>query len=614
MIANGDPIEETARQIFRGVEDALPGVICSILTVDHAGLLHPLAAPNLPDAFNAILDGMMIGPEMGSCGAAAYLRTPVAIEDVERDPRCAKVIKLLVPLGLKACWSVPVGDAAEAPIGVAAIYYPELCGPGETDRAVMASCIELCEVALRRHARVEDRERRANVDALTGLPNRSAFNAAMAGLSCDIPGSWALFIVDLDNLKVINDTFGHLAGDALIRTAASRISRVMSPDVTFRLGGDEFAIIVQNHAALVDLDAAAEVIFNALEVPSDCEGHMVVPKATIGGAVVGPGDLSATVVNQNADFALYHAKETGRGGFVRYWPGIGTRITHRRDAIRDVTAALREGRIDAYYQPILRLDSQEIVSVEALCRMRTPEGVILPASAFQEATCDAHVAAELTNRMFSIVAADVRRWLDDGIPFRQVGVNISAADFYTGSLMGKLEETFGRAGVPLHHLFLEVKEEAYMGERDRAVAREIKALRDHGVSVVLDDFGTGYASLTHLITVPVDAIKIDRSFIARLWPDDPSLVIVEALIDIARKLDISVVAEGIETEVQASQLWAMGCKLGQGFAFSKAVDRHAMEALLRRHAQGDGALPMLRRDDGFAAEPESAVQRMIAGR
>ena len=174
--------------------------------------------------------------------------------------------------------------------------------------------------------------------------------------------------------------------------------------------------------------------------------------------------------------------------------------------------------------------------------------------------------------------------------------------------------SFGRAGVPLHHLFLEVKEEAYMGERDRAVAREIKALRDHGVSVVLDDFGTGYASLTHLITVPVDAIKIDRSFIARLWPDDPSLVIVEALIDIARKLDISVVAEGIETEVQASQLWAMGCKLGQGFAFSKAVDRHAMEALLRRHAQGDGALPMLRRDDGFAAEPESAVQRMIAGR
>ncbi len=556
----------------------------------------------------------MIGPEMGSCGAAAYLRTPVAIEDVEHDPRCAKVAKLLSGLGLKACWSVPVGDAAEATIGVVAIYYPELCGPGETDRAVMASCIELCEVALRRHVRVEDRERRANVDALTGLPNRSAFNAAMAGLSCDVPGSWALFIVDLDNLKVINDTFGHLAGDALIRTAASRISRAMSPDVTFRLGGDEFAIIVQNHAALIDLDATAEAIFSTLEVPSDCEGHMVVPKATIGGAVVGPGDVSAMVVNQNADFALYHAKETGRGGFVRYWPGIGTRITHRRDAIRDVTAALREGRIDAYYQPIVRLDSHEIVSVEALCRMRTPEGVILPASAFQEATCDAHVAAELTNRMFSIVAADVRRWLDDGIPFRQVGVNISTADFYTGSLMGKLEETFGRAGVPLHHLFLEVKEEAYMGERDRAVAREIKALRDHGVSVVLDDFGTGYASLTHLITVPVDAIKIDRSFIARLWPDDPSLVIVEALIDIARKLDISVVAEGIETEVQASQLWAMGCKLGQGFAFSKAVDRQAIGVLLRRHAQGDSGLPFLCRDNGYAAEPEGAVQIVATGR
>lgn len=226
----------------------------------------------------------------------------------------------------------------------------------------------------------------------------------------------ALFVVDLDNLKIVNDTFGHLAGDALIRTAARRISRVMAPDVTFRLGGDEFAVIIQASGALADLDATAEMIFRELEAPAVCEGHSVIPRATIGGAVLGPSEPTAIAINEAADFALYHAKETGRGGFVRYWPGIGTRITHRRDAIRDVADALADGRIEAHYQPVVRLDTGEIVGLEALCRMRTPEGELISAAAFHEATTDAHVAAELTRHMVATVASDIVYWRDQGLP------------------------------------------------------------------------------------------------------------------------------------------------------------------------------------------------------
>jgi diguanylate cyclase (GGDEF)-like protein len=593
MIANGEPLGDTARQICVLVEAELPGTICSILVVDRAGLLHPLAAPSLPDDYSEALDGMVIGPEVGACGTAAYLREVVIIEDMTVDPRCAKFASRIDGLGVTACWSLPILNDERNTVAVLGLYHRDRHYPGKAERELAEACVDLCTIALRRNERIADRERRANIDALTGLPNRSAFETAMANIPCDEIGSWGLFILDLDNLKVVNDTFGHLAGDALIRTAASRISHVMAPDITFRLGGDEFAVIMQSPELLSDLDAAAARIFAALELPAPCEGHMVVPRATIGGAVLAQGEATAIAVSEAADFALYHAKETGRGGFVRYWPGIGSRITRRRDAIRDVAGALKDDRIEAHYQPVVRLDTGEIIGLEALCRMRTVDGELITAADFHEATTDAHVAAELTEQMLAAVAGDIRHWLDSGIPVQHVGINVSTADFYTGSIGKKLESAFDRAGVSLKHLVLEVSEDVYLGRRDRVVAKEIESLRAAGVLVALDDFGTGYASLTHLLSVPVDIIKIDQTFVARLWPEDPSMVIVEGLIDIARRLDIRVVAEGIETEVQASQLWSMGCHLGQGFAFARPGDRVTTERLLRRHAQGMvGTVPL----------------------
>lgn len=532
MIADGEPLDETADRICRCLEAVLPGTLCSILTVDRAGLMHPLAAPGLPEHYSAALDGMMIGPDVGSCGTAAYIRKAVAVENIAKDHRFAPFIHLLDGLELKACWSFPVIGASGAVVAVLAVYSRQPRPPEPSERESAEACVDLCATALRRHERIVDRERRATIDALTGLPNRAAFNAALTTIHCDALGSWALLILDLDNLKIVNDTFGHLAGDALIRTAADRIARVMAPDVTFRLGGDEFAVVVQAASALKDLSAVADKIFRELEAPAVCEGHSVVPRATIGGAVLSPTEPTALAVNEAADFALYHAKETGRGGFVRYWPGIGTRIIHRRDAIRDVADALAEDRIEAHYQPIIRLDSGEITAVEALCRMAVLNGELVPAQAFHEATTDANVAVELTQRMMSKVAADMVHWREQGIHIQTVGVNVSTADFYTGSLVGKLERTFERVGVPLAHLVLEVSEDVYIGRRDRVVAREIERLRAAGVRVALDDFGTGYASLTHLLNVPIDIIKIDQAFVARLWPEDPSVVIVEGLLEI----------------------------------------------------------------------------------
>ncbi|WP_129794534.1 EAL domain-containing protein [Sphingosinicella sp. CPCC 101087] len=598
MIAKGDTLASTISRMCLEAEKLAPDVICSVLTVDRGGFVRPLAGPSLPPDYSAALDGVELGPHAGSCGTAAHLRTEVTVTDIETDPRWAAFKHLALPLGLRACWSSPILDAEGEPIATFAFYYRECRGPTELEKEIVRHCVHLCVIALDRHQRVIEHERRAFADALTGLSNRAAFNAALSELDCEVPGDWALLVLDLDNLKVVNDTFGHQAGDCLLRVAGERIAAEIAPDRAFRIGGDEFAMILQSPEMSSDLERAAERILAALAEPANCAGHIVVPRATVGGAVLSAGDRVAERVRQNADFALYHAKETGRGGFVRYWPGLGTNITRRLRDIREVDAALREDRIDAYYQPVVRLDTREIVGLEALCRMRLGDQIVCAAQ-FQEATKDVHVATAMTARMMELVAADVRTWLDLGIPFEHVGINVSSADMHGGSLDRVLTEAFERENVPLKHVILEVTETVYMGDGDRLVQKAVEALRAKGLRVALDDFGTGYASLTHLLTVPVDIIKIDKRFVDRLAPGDASLAIVEGLIQIATKLDIRVIAEGIETEAQAEQLQAAGCILGQGYLFSRAVDRQATTARLigrsQRSREADRFVPAARK-------------------
>lgn len=280
----------------------------------------------------------------------------------------------------------------------------------------------------------------------------------------------------------------------------------------------------------------------------------------------------------------------------------------RRDSVRDVTEALREGRIDAHYQPVVRLDSGLIVGFEALSRMTNDAGKVLPASLFQEAFADARVASELTDCMLTLVALDIRRWLDQGLPVKRIGLNVSSVDFYAGNLALKLQASFDRYHLPLTYLALDVTENVYMGQRDRVVSDGIAELRAKGVRVALDDFGTGFAALTHLLTMPVDVLKIDQSFVRRLAPTDPSAAIVRGLLQIARDLGIDVVAEGVETSEQVKTLHAMGCLMAQGYAFAKAVPRENAAAMLHLHGDGSvGATPFPLVATGRGPVPSVAV-------
>jgi diguanylate cyclase (GGDEF)-like protein len=580
MVAQGDELQATLEKLCVEVERLLPGAVASVLTLDDKRRLHPCAAPGLPSSYSMVLDDLEIGPTVGSCGSAAFFGEAVIVDDIENDPRWNDFKTLALSHCLRACFSNPIFGSKGKILGTFALYFREARRPSLLEQTIVESCLPLCMIALERHERLREHRRLAFTDVLTGLPNRAKFNVAMDEIS---PGDWALLLVDVDNLKVVNDTFGHAAGDDLIASAARGLLSVVSPRAVYRLGGDEFAIVL-DPTSVTEAEKIAAEFARQVHRPTLCAGHTVFPSITVGIAH-SEQRYSANEVRHFADLALYHAKDTARGGFVTYDAALTSTIAKRYEVVQTVAAALRDERIEAWYQPIVRIDTGEIVGVEALARMRLASGELLPAAVFHEATKDAHVAASLTRSMINRISMDLGNWLRSGIPIQHVGINLSAADFQCEDFTESLQAAFERQDVPLHHAILEVTESVYLGGRDQIVAKKIAAMRAAGLKIALDDFGTGFASLTHLITVPVDVIKIDKSFTDRLGDDDIGMAIVEGILHIAKRMKVPVVAEGVETPAQAEMLFARGCVLGQGYLYAKAMPASEMTGLLRAHGQ-----------------------------
>ena len=593
-VASGESLAVTTDLLCRRAEALAPGAICSILLVDADGLLHPLAAPSLPLAYSSAIDGLSIGPAAGSCGTAAYRNDEVVVQEIATDPLWDDYRALAAPLGLAACWSSPIRARDGRVVGTFAFYYRQPRQPDDLERHIVQTCLHVCAIAIE-HEQVRERVNRlAYYDVLTGLPNRGHF-AELLARHIAVGEPFGLLLADIDHLKIVNDTIGHVFGDTLIKAVADRISAADPTLTACRLGGDEFAVIVENCADDGALRYAATRMLAAVRGLIQAGDHAIDPHITIGGALFGPDGTDSATLSQSADFALYHAKETQRGGFVRFVPGLRTTMLERANMVRSLDAAMSEGRVVAHYQPIVRLDTAEIVGLEALARMRMPDGRIAAAGEFHAALADPRIAWQLTGQMLTQVATDIRRWLDLGIAFQHVGVNVTTGDFRRGDLEHRIVDAFGKAGVPLRHVILEVNESVFVGGSDQMVPRAVEALRRRGLLVALDDFGTGFASLTHLLSFPVDVIKIDKSFVDRLRVDGPSQAVVGAIVDIARKLDMKVVAEGIEMPEQVRALADLGCRLGQGYLFSRPCSFEDTTQLLAVFAQrGEVAAPVAR--------------------
>jgi len=422
-------------------------------------------------------------------------------------------------------------------------------------------------------------------DQLTGLPNRRCFDQVMDRMIRKGSPAFGLLLLDIDHLRIVNDTMGHAAGDRLICDVAQLLSAGNDGDNLFRLSSDEFALIEENCPRHDQLARSAERILDRLSSAADAGERRTSPQLSIGGALFDRDGKDAVTIRQSADLALQKAKAIKRGGYIPFTAGLRTAIDRKVGTINAVDQAISDGRLRTHYQPLVRLDTREVIGLEALTRMSSLTGDIVAAGVFQAAFAEPDMALRITDGMLTRVAGDIRSWIDAGISFQHVGINLSAADFERPGLERRIAEAFGNAGVPLKHVVLEVTEAVLMDGVAGGVIDAVERLRQQGMLVALDDFGTGFASLTHLLRFPVDIIKIDKSFVDGVVDDLPSEVIIEALIRIARRLDLTIVAEGIEYEGQARKLAGMGCRLGQGYLFGRAVDAVLVGEILQASGQ-----------------------------
>jgi diguanylate cyclase (GGDEF)-like protein len=423
----------------------------------------------------------------------------------------------------------------------------------------------------------------AEHDLLTGLANRSLLQARLSELvGPDRTAGVALLLVDLDDFKAINDTWGHDAGDAWLRTAAKRLIEAAGPEAMVgRLGGDELAVILP---AIGERDAVAtmaERLNACLSEPFTFDAQTVSCSASIGIALF-PGDAEdSAALLKSADLALYAAKSRGRRRVVFFSVDMRDALEQRVSVVTQTRRALANDEFVAYYQPIVQIDDGAVSGFEALLRWRHPEHGLIGPAALAGAFDDEGLGFEIGKRMLDCIIKDACRWRDAGVPFERVGLNLSQAEFRNPALVEHVLSRLAEAQLAPQHFLIEVTESTLLGRDPDTTAQKIKILHDNGILIALDDFGTGFASLTHLKQFPVDIIKIDRSFVRDFQANASDRAIVGAVIGLGRDLGMRVIAEGIETTAQLEALRREGCRLGQGYLFSKAMAGSRVPHFLR---------------------------------
>lgn len=418
-------------------------------------------------------------------------------------------------------------------------------------------------------------------DPLTGLPNRALFQHRFneaAAASEALGEMFGLIMIDVDHFKDINDTLGHDAGDALLKRLAGMLQRAFrSGDTVARLGGDEFAVILRGLHGEADMMRPIQTLQALLRRPIEHAGRSFTASASIGAVLHGDPDADPEHMIKNADIALYRAKAAGRNRSIVFEPSMRSEVERRIELLRDVRAALAQKEFTLFYQPVIDIRENRVAGFEALMRWEHPEQGVLTPARFMLAFEDQELSLGLGDLALEEALSQMRAWLDQGVEFGRVAVNISAAQFRSGHLAEEIQARLARWNVPSHRLTIEVTENVYMGWGSDVVSETVRRLHASGVMIALDDFGTGYASLANLRQFPIDRLKIDKSFVQNAEDE----AIVKAVITLGASMGMKVVAEGVEDAAQLATLQRYGCDQIQGYHFGRPMAAEQVPAFIR---------------------------------
>jgi diguanylate cyclase (GGDEF)-like protein len=419
-------------------------------------------------------------------------------------------------------------------------------------------------------ARLADRN--ANTDPMTGLANRRELVRA---LDDALEARTGIFLVlDLDHFKRVNDLYGHLAGDKVLRLVAEAAQKAApSGACCARTGGDEFAVLLPAADAAA-AEAIAQAILDSLSTPALIEGAQIQVTASIGLTDVS-GCVDDEVALRQSDVALYAAKRAGRNGFAWFDKELEREISDRLKLEEEIRNGIKAGEFVPFFQPLVDLTSREIIGFEALARWRSPGGGLLEADCFIEAAERTGLVGPLTLTVIEQALQEARSWPGH----LKLAVNISPVQFRDPTLAEQILKLLSETGFPASRLEIEITEGALLEDREQ-VLTIIRSLKNVGISISLDDFGTGYASLAQVNRLPLDRIKIDKSFITTIVKSEQTAAIVSTIAGLGHNLDVPITAEGVESEQIRSALANLGCSEAQGWLFGRAISGDAVRSFL----------------------------------
>lgn len=586
MIARNEPLPMILEALVLLIEAQLTGIDGSVLLLDGEGTrLYHGAAPNLPGGYSRLIDGVQIGPKVGSCGTAVWRGQSVIVEDVMSDPLWEDFREMVAQFGFRSCWSTPIATSQNNVLGTFALYSREIRRPTEQEMKLVAIATHIAGIAIERK-RVDDRIHfMAHHDDLTGLPNRAFLKERLAKILDQARRNnrkVTVAYIDLDNFKDINDGRGHAAGDEVLKEIATRMANsVRASDMVVRLGGDEFLVVLV-HQSSHDAGILRRLreLQKAITRPIRAEDGEIAVTSSIGVAAFPLDGATSQELLANADRAMYRAKELGRNT-LQYHDGTGSSaVGVPLSEQEELRQAIVSNQLFLQYQPQVDVATGRITGLEALVRWNHPAKGRVPPVNFIPLAEETGLIVPLGLWVLNEACRQARNWQDMGLKPLTIAVNVSAKQFADPDFTSHVAEAIERHRLLPRWLELEVTESTVMQNAERALAM-MESLRGLGVRLSIDDFGSGYSSLAALKTFPFDRLKMDRSLVEALPGDKTAVAIASAVISLAQTLKLSVLAEGVETDAQLEFLRQVRCEEAQGFRFSKPVSPEEIVVLLQ---------------------------------
>ena len=596
-IASGTSLQTIYKQLCLLIEQQAPGALCSILLMDPVKQRLRLgAAPSIPQNYAQALDGIILGKQAGSCGTAAYQGQSVFVRDIATDPRWIPFREVALKHNIHACWSSPFFSQAGEVLGSFALAHRIPCQPSAYHLEMIKTATHLAGLAAEGHLAAEHLKQQALRDPLTGLINRLLFMEQLQTLfqqaqqkrsnPSHYDPNFAILCIDVDHFKFVNDSLGQEIGDQLLIALSRRLEHCLNAeDALTRLGGDEFALLLTGIENAAQAQLAAHRIQSFLSSPFNLKGHVLFVSVSVGIALFSRHYRQPEDMLRDADAAMYRAKGTKRGSQSVFDQTTTSQVYSRSQLELELRQELESllsnsfARFQLYYQPIVSLINGSIMGFEALVRWRHSERGWLSPEEFIPIAEANGLIVPIGKWVLQEACRQLRQWQKNLNRFDTlfISVNVSNRQLLQPDFLSQIKAVLCSTQIDASCLKLEITETMLL-EMAHFVAPQLDSLHQMGIQLNLDDFGTGYSSLGYLHTIPVSALKIDRSFTADLGNRHDQ--IIRTIISLARELKMDTIAEGVETRQQLGKLREFGCNLGQGYLFSAPVSQEEAERLL----------------------------------